>query len=42
MYSERIVSRLGAVQIEEAAAAVAARETDPYTVVEGWLRQGEE
>jgi LAO/AO transport system kinase len=38
MFRERLASRLPAAEVEEAAAQVAARERDPYTVVEEWLK----
>jgi LAO/AO transport system kinase len=38
MYGERMVERLPAGVVEEAARKVAGRETDPYTIIEGWLR----
>jgi LAO/AO transport system kinase len=38
MFRERVASRLPSAEVEEAAAQVAARERDPYTVVEEWLK----
>lgn len=39
MYRERIESRLEPEDVAAAAEAVAARRTDPYSVVENWLQQ---
>lgn len=39
MLRERLIERLPAAEIEEAARQVSARATDPYTVVERWLER---
>ena len=38
MYAERVLGRLDADVVEQAARRVAGRECDPYTIIEGWLK----
>ena len=39
MLRERMLERFSDVNFEEAAAEVAARRQDPYTIIDGWLKQ---
>ena len=42
MLRERLLERFSSVDFQAAAEQVAAREKDPYTIVDGWLKQNED